>query len=84
MTKALSIQAHPNKALAEKLHREDPLLYRDNNHKPEIALAVTPFQALCGFVPLKVHNFRSFSLSIILCKHLGQFLVQINRNYTRV
>nr|BAD44147.1 phosphomannose isomerase (din9) [Arabidopsis thaliana] len=53
VTKALSIQAHPNKALAEKLHREDPLLYRDNNHKPEIALAVTPFQALCGFVTLK-------------------------------
>ncbi|XP_010470600.1 PREDICTED: mannose-6-phosphate isomerase 2-like isoform X3 [Camelina sativa] len=53
VTKALSIQAHPNKALAEKLHREEPLLYRDNNHKPEIALAVTPFQALCGFVSLK-------------------------------
>ncbi|CAN8238551.1 unnamed protein product [Cochlearia groenlandica] len=51
--KALSIQAHPNKALAEKLHREDPLLYRDSNHKPEIALAITPFQALCGFVSLK-------------------------------
>uniref|UniRef100_A0A1J3HN67 Mannose-6-phosphate isomerase n=1 Tax=Noccaea caerulescens TaxID=107243 RepID=A0A1J3HN67_NOCCA len=53
VTKALSIQAHPNKALAEKLHREDPLLYRDANHKPEIALAVTHFQALCGFVSLK-------------------------------
>ncbi|VVB15999.1 unnamed protein product [Arabis nemorensis] len=53
VTKALSIQAHPNKALAEKLHREDPVLYRDANHKPEIALAITPFQALCGFVTLK-------------------------------
>ncbi|CAN6851549.1 unnamed protein product [Brassica oleracea var. botrytis] len=53
VTKALSIQAHPNRALAEKLHREEPLLYRDANHKPEIALAITPFQALCGFVSLK-------------------------------
>ncbi|KAL1208780.1 Mannose-6-phosphate isomerase 2 [Cardamine amara subsp. amara] len=53
VTKALSIQAHPNKALAEKLHKEDPLLYRDPNHKPEIALAITPFEALCGFVSLK-------------------------------
>lgn len=77
MTKALSIQAHPNKTLADKLHREEPLLYRDNNHKPEIALAVTPFQALCGFVSLKVH-ISDLSLSLILCKNLCQFEVQIN------
>ncbi|PWU97029.1 putative phosphomannose isomerase [Trypanosoma cruzi] len=29
---ALSIQAHPNKKLAEKLHRENPSKYKDNNH----------------------------------------------------
>eukprot|EP00930_Biecheleria_cincta_P057320 TRINITY_DN43283_c0_g1_i1.p1 TRINITY_DN43283_c0_g1~~TRINITY_DN43283_c0_g1_i1.p1 ORF type:complete len:565 (-),score=103.75 TRINITY_DN43283_c0_g1_i1:111-1652(-) len=48
--KALSIQAHPDKALATKLHRERPEVYKDPNHKPEIAIALTDdFQALCGF-----------------------------------
>lgn len=51
--KALSIQAHPNKTLAEQLHKERPHIYKDPNHKPEIALALTEFQGLCGFRPLK-------------------------------
>ena len=25
-------------------------VYKDGNHKPEMALALTPFEALCGFV----------------------------------
>ncbi|XP_048225454.1 LOW QUALITY PROTEIN: mannose-6-phosphate isomerase [Perognathus longimembris pacificus] len=48
---ALSIQAHPNKDLAEKLHRQAPQHYPDANHKPEMAIALTPFQGLCGFRP---------------------------------
>ena len=47
--KSLSIQAHPDKRLAEKLHAERPSVYKDDNHKPEIAIALTPFQGLCGF-----------------------------------
>jgi mannose-6-phosphate isomerase len=50
--KALSIQAHPNKKLAAKLHQKDPKNYPDDNHKPEMALAITPFDGLCGFRPL--------------------------------
>ncbi|ESK87995.1 mannose-6-phosphate isomerase [Moniliophthora roreri MCA 2997] len=50
--KALSIQTHPDKATAEKLHAEQPNIYKDPNHKPELALALTPFRALCGFQPL--------------------------------
>ncbi|KAH7325731.1 mannose-6-phosphate isomerase [Stachybotrys elegans] len=50
--KALSIQAHPNKKLAEKLHAGDPQNYPDDNHKPEMAIAITPFEGLCGFRPL--------------------------------
>lgn len=46
---ALSIQAHPDKALAGRLHRGDPLRYPDENHKPEIAIALTPVQLLYGF-----------------------------------
>ncbi|TDL29005.1 mannose-6-phosphate isomerase [Rickenella mellea] len=50
--KALSIQTHPDKAMAERLHAEQPKIYKDSNHKPEMAIALTPFAALCGFRPL--------------------------------
>ncbi|KAK3913864.1 Mannose-6-phosphate isomerase [Frankliniella fusca] len=53
VNKALSIQAHPNKEHAEKLHRERPDIYKDPNHKPELAIALTPFEALCGFRPIQ-------------------------------
>jgi len=46
---ALSIQSHPSKALAERLHRERPDVYKDPNHKPEMAIALSRFEALCGF-----------------------------------
>jgi len=51
--KALSIQAHPDRSLAAKLHAERPDVYKDPNHKPEIAIAVSSdFEALCGFRPV--------------------------------
>ena len=50
---ALSIQAHPDKALAARLHAAQPGLYKDANHKPEMAIATTDFEALCGFRPLR-------------------------------
>ncbi|KAI9448479.1 mannose-6-phosphate isomerase [Lactarius indigo] len=50
--KALSIQSHPDKETARKLHAQQPDIYKDPNHKPEMALAITPFAALCGFLPL--------------------------------
>uniref|UniRef100_A0A182PK16 mannose-6-phosphate isomerase n=4 Tax=sundaicus species complex TaxID=199889 RepID=A0A182PK16_9DIPT len=49
--KALSVQVHPNKIEAEKLHRQFPDIYKDPNHKPELAIALTDFEALCGFRP---------------------------------
>nr|AGH25529.1 phosphomannose isomerase [Prunus persica] len=52
--KALSIQAHPDKELAKVLHKFMPNLYKDANHKPEMALAVTHFEALCGFISLEL------------------------------
>lgn len=45
---ALSIQVHPDKAQAEELHAADPLNYPDQNHKPEIAVALDSLQALIG------------------------------------
>ncbi|MBW0498845.1 hypothetical protein O181_038560 [Austropuccinia psidii MF-1] len=50
--KALSIQAHPDLDLAIKLHQNHPKIYKDPNHKPEMAIAITPFSGFCGFRPL--------------------------------
>lgn len=50
--KVLSIQAHPDKALGKVLHFHDPKNYPDDNHKPEMAIAVTSFEGFCGFKPL--------------------------------
>ncbi|TGZ82939.1 mannose-6-phosphate isomerase [Ascodesmis nigricans] len=50
--KALSIQAHPDKKLAERLHAQDPKNYPDDNHKPEMTIAITDFDGFCGFRPL--------------------------------
>jgi mannose-6-phosphate isomerase len=58
--KALSIQAHPNKELAEQLHKKDSKNYPDDNHKPEMTIAITPFDGLCGFRPLnEISHFLS-------------------------
>lgn len=46
---ALSIQAHPDKKRAEQLHKDDPEHYPDDNHKPEIAIALSPASLLYGF-----------------------------------
>ncbi|KAG5183726.1 mannose-6-phosphate isomerase [Tribonema minus] len=51
IAKALSIQAHPDKQTAEKLYASRPDLYRDDNHKPEMAVALSEFEGLCGFRP---------------------------------
>lgn len=59
----LSIQAHPNAQQAKDgFARENaegiPLAaknrnYKDDRHKPEIIVALSRFEALCGFKPLK-------------------------------
>ncbi|OQR69882.1 mannose-6-phosphate isomerase-like [Tropilaelaps mercedesae] len=50
---ALSIQAHPDKALAAELRATTPEHYPDDNHKPEMAIALTEFEVLCRFRPLE-------------------------------
>ena len=51
IAKALPLQVHPNKELSAKLHKENPDDFTDPNHKPEIALALSKFEAFCGFKP---------------------------------
>ena len=52
ISKALPLQIHPNKDFAAKMHQQKPDAFTDPNHKPEIALALTPFEAFVGFKPL--------------------------------
>lgn len=59
----LSLQAHPTKEQAEEgFAREDTLgidrdalerNYKDDNHKPELIVALTEFHAMCGFRPVE-------------------------------
>ncbi|XP_075660641.1 mannose-6-phosphate isomerase 2-like isoform X2 [Castanea sativa] len=65
MAKASSIQAHPNKELARTLHKAQPDVYKDNNHKPEMALAITEFEALCGFISLEVRKLTDKELLVL-------------------
>ena len=58
----LSIQAHPNQAQAQVGFARENLLgiapgaanrnYKDQNHKPEVIVALSEFEALCGFKPI--------------------------------
>ena len=48
--KPLSIQAHPNKSQAVRLHRRDSIHYPDSNHKLEIAIAIDNLKALIGLL----------------------------------
>jgi len=69
--KALSIQAHPDKENAKRLNTENPSKYADPNHKPEMAIALTPFEAMCGFRRLE-------EVSFLLKKH-PEFAVCISQ-----
>ncbi|EDO37939.1 predicted protein [Nematostella vectensis] len=62
VNKSLSIQAHPNKHHAEQLHAARPDIYKDPNHKPEMAIAITDYEGLCGFRP--VSEIKEFLQSV--------------------
>jgi mannose-6-phosphate isomerase len=47
--KPLSLQAHPDKARAEAAFKNCHPSYVDANHKPELLVTLTQFDALCGF-----------------------------------
>lgn len=65
---ALSIQVHPQKAQAQAgFHRQqnNPPDYNDDNHKPELVYAITPFMAMNGFrQPAEiVSHFRALDIA---------------------
>ncbi|XP_036205025.1 mannose-6-phosphate isomerase isoform X7 [Myotis myotis] len=79
---ALSIQAHPNKELAEKLHLQAPQHYPDSNHKPEMAIALTSFQGLCGFRPVEeIVTFLTMAAGNNVEDICGELLLQLHQQY---
>lgn len=85
VNKALSIQAHPDKQLAEQLHRKSPQLYKDDNHKPEMAVALTPFEGLCGFRALEelAVNLGLFpELASVIGEQVSSEFIEYVRNFT--
>lgn len=47
------------------LHEEFPELYPDPNHKPEMAIALSNFEGLCGFRPY--YEIKFFLEGIYVC-----------------
>lgn len=77
---ALSIQAHPNKSTAKILHKNDPINYPDDNHKPEIAIAIDKLNAIVGLKNIKQIK-KCFDEYPVLYELLNQKLVKkINSN----
>jgi mannose-6-phosphate isomerase len=70
----LSLQVHPNKEQAARLHKRDPKNYPDRNHKPELAYALTRFELLCGFRPASeiATNMEAFPELCNLMGHKNQ------------
>lgn len=76
----LSLQAHPSKAQAEEgFARENAngvamdaphRSYKDDNHKPELIVALTDFYAMAGFRPL-VHTRELFNA--LDCEELSRY-----------
>lgn len=80
---ALSIQVHPQKAQAQagfqhqQRHPVSPPDYNDDNHKPELVYALTPFMAMNGFRPPAeiVDNFAPLNIP-----SLSEALKQLTRS----
>jgi len=81
----LSIQAHPDKSQAEAGFIAENTKgvsldnynrnYKDNNHKPEIICALTPFTAMCGFCESEVieRNFIKLNSPVFIKKFKKAF-----------
>jgi len=85
--RALSLQVHPNASQAKigfdlEQSKETPTdapqrNYKDSSHKPEVLVALTRFEALCGFRPRTdlIHIFEDFGKSNADFKLLAHNLV---------
>ena len=70
---ALSIQAHPDRLMAEMLNSKFPDIYKDPNPKPEIAIVLgDDFEACFGFADLQL-IMRNFEQNPPLAQLLNGF-----------
>ncbi|KAL7071119.1 hypothetical protein ACQ4LE_009787 [Meloidogyne hapla] len=81
----LSLQVHPTKEQAILLNKQDPINYPDQNHKPELAYALTRFELLCGFRPMGeiLENMKAFPE---LCQAMGyqntKAFIELSKQYS--
>lgn len=81
VAQVLSIQAHPNLTQALHLHQSDPTHYPDQNHKPEIAIALDELTAFVGLLnPLELN--KRFALYPEVQRFVGNTLT-IDRNSSK-
>jgi mannose-6-phosphate isomerase len=78
---ALSIQAHPDKSLASRLHARDPKNYPDSNHKPEVGIALSTVRLLYGLrsvadIALQLQS--TPELQVVLGKELSARIISCN------
>jgi mannose-6-phosphate isomerase len=69
--------------LAEELYRNFPNIYKDSNHKPEMAIALTPFEAMCGFreiseIKINISNYPE--LKVVIGQEVFQLLSETDDN----
>lgn len=69
--------------MAEELFRNFPDIYKDSNHKPEMAIALTPFEAMCGFrviseIKDNISNYPE--LKIVIGREVFELLSNIDDN----
>lgn len=87
---ALSVQAHPDFSLAQKLHKDKPDMYKDPHAKPEMAVALSPFECMCAFRPISeirafikdVPELRALLGEAICAKFLKEVSNDSERNKT--
>ena len=79
INKALTLQVHPVKAVAERLHKEKPKQFIDANHKPEIAVALSDFEAFCGWKPL--NEVRELFASLAPVRHYASSAQRADFNF---
>eukprot|EP00921_Rhytidocystis_pertsovi_P017298 GHVQ01027177.1.p1 GENE.GHVQ01027177.1~~GHVQ01027177.1.p1 ORF type:complete len:538 (+),score=76.93 GHVQ01027177.1:210-1823(+) len=73
VARPLSIQAHPDKETAARIHKEQPKVYKDGNHKPEMAIALGPVEVYCGW--------RKFSQIAFFIKNVPEFKELLDERY---
>lgn len=75
VNKTLSLQVHPDKELAKELHEKQPDVYKDNNYKPEISIALSEFECMCNFREY-AEIVEAFKEVPILREFLGEEVVE--------